>query len=97
MPRQQRAERGVLSPDDLLPDVAEDRRFAGRQVGQPCLPGEIRHLAFGLQIGECGVDRGKQCRLACECDIAAIGADRIIIAGSGQARVAMRCAICRGW
>jgi uncharacterized protein DUF2252 len=34
--------------NDLLPDIAEDRRLAGRQVSQARLLAEIRDLAFGL-------------------------------------------------
>src|SRR3954469_13075541 len=76
--------------NDLHPDVAEDRRLTWRQISQPRLPAEFGDLALGSKPGQRLVDGVGQRGIAGEPDIAAIGPDRIVVAGRGDRCIGVR-------
>src|SRR5690242_9801339 len=76
--------------DDLGPDVAQNGGLAWRQIGEAGLPAEFGDPALGGEGAQRLVDGLDQRAIAGKPDIAAIGADRIIIAGRRERRIGVR-------
>src|ERR1700733_13385831 len=73
----------------LLPHVAKNCRLTGRQIGEADRLTELSHGSGSLQIGQRLVDRDQKVRVAGEADIAAIGANRVIVSGAREFCVRM--------
>ena len=83
--------REATSPlNDLRPDIAEHRRLARRQIGEAGLSAEFGDPALGREGAQRLVDGIDQRAVAGKPDIAAIGTDRVVIAGRRERTVGVR-------